>query len=292
MDSRPEIDERLVRAALRGQAPSLDGVSAADLGTAGWRSLLLLETLLPADSSWQKRVHSIRRSNFYSTSIASALAVTLCERLADFSPMVFGDLALAAAHCQRAGDRQVGYLAIHVGKDTDRDQLAAVLSSLPQAGPVDAGRLLVRTRVNGMTVGLYRSWPLLMASPSARLDATSTAVETAAGTFPVVCELIESLRILSSGQQDGQDPSWLLDLASISPSDQTFASIAALASRLDRRTAVRASWAQAHRFGVAPPPPAMSDPPAAGLSQRLALSPDRVRRALGFRLLRLRSRHE
>ncbi len=290
MDSRPEIDERMVRAALRGQAPSLDRVSAEDLGTAGWRSLLLLETLLPAGSSWQKRVQSIRRSNFYSTSIASALAVTLCERLADSSPIVFGDLALAAAHCQRAGDRQVGYLAIHVGKDTAPDQLAAVLSSLPEGGPVDAGRLLVRTQVNGMTVGLYRSWPLLMASPSARLDATSTAVDTAAGTFPVVCELIEALRILSSGQQDRHDPSWLLDLASISPDGQMFSSIATLAGRLDRRTSVRASWSQAHRFGIAPPPPAMSDPLAAGLSQRMALSPDRARRALGFRLLRHGSR--
>lgn len=276
-------DERLVRAALADRAPDLDGVDPERLGTAGWRSLVLLDAHLPAGSSWGKRVHGMRRSYFYSTSIASGLAVTLCERLAN--PVVFGDLAMATAHSHRAGDRPVGWLAVHVGGDTDPDELAAILASLPDAGPV-SGRQLVRTQVNGMTVALHRSWPPLMAPPSAVLDAAAVPVETAAGSFPVASRTIEALRILSNGQQNPHDPSWLLDLAAIAPDEQMFAEIAVHAQRLRRQTAVIASWSQAHRFGIAPAPPEMSDPLPAVLSQRMALSSHRVGRAIGYRLLR------
>ncbi len=93
---------------------------------------------------------------------------------------------------------------------------------------------------------------------------------------------LEALRILATaGLTD--DLSWLLDLARVAPGDE----VAAWAGRVRRGTAVGRSWTTAHRFGIAPAVPSdLTDPAVVRLGQQLAVSPSRLSRAAGLRLLR------
>lgn len=278
--SEPEIDERLVRAALAGEPPDLTGIAEEQVGIAGWRSLVLLDEHLPRGSRWDTRVQGIRRRAFYSTGVATALAASLCERLE--GAVVFGDLALATAYYPRSGDRPVDYLAIHVNAGTD--EVDRVVASLPGVTGVHRNRQLVRAEVNGMAIGVHRAWPVLMAPNREPLDAAPRVVDTPAGPLPVAPANLEALRILATAEWTG-DQSWLLDLNRVASGD--FAEVAAWARRVRRGTAVGQSWATAHRFGVAPAPPTLADPAVVRVSQQLAVSPSRLRRAAGVRLLRV-----
>ncbi len=283
--SEPGVEQRLVRAALAGEPPDLTGITEAQVGIAGWRSLVLLEEHLPRGSRWETRVQGIRRRGFYSTGVATALAATLCERLAGAAPMVFGDLALASAFYPRPGDRPVDYLAIHVGPTIGAQEVARVVSSLPGVTSVQRNSQVVRAEVNGMAFGVHRAWPVLMAPGRAPLDAAPSVIDTPAGPLPVAPSGLEALRILATAGQTG-DLSWLLDLAAVTAGDLDFAEVAAWAGRVRRGTVVSHSWATAHRFGVAPAVPPLTDPVVARVGQRLAVSPGRLSRAAGMRLLR------
>ena len=281
MSESPSVEERLVRAALSGEWPDLTGITEAQVGIAGWRSLVLLDEHLPPGSGWDRRVQGIRRRAFYSTGIASALAATLCERLAGAAPMVFGDLALAAAYYPRPGDRPVDYLAVHVSPTIGADEVARMVSSMPGSTGAHATRQVVRADINGMAVGVHRAWPVLMAPNRDPLDAAPCAIDTGAGPLPMAPAGLEALRILATaGLTD--DLSWLLDLARVAPGDE----VAAWAGRVRRGTAVGRSWTTAHRFGIAPEPPDLRDPGLVRLGQHLAASSTRLSRAAGLRLLR------
>lgn len=277
--TEPEIDERLVRAALVGEPPDLTGIAEEQVGIAGWRSLVLLDEHLPRGSRWDTRVQGIRRRAFYSTGVATALATSLCERLE--GAVVFGDLALATAYYPRSGDRPVDYLAIRVNATID--EVDRAVSSLPGVTGVHRGHQVVRAEVNGMAIGVHRAWPVLMAPNRKPLAAAPRVVDTPAGPMPVAAADLEALRILATAGWTG-DLSWLLDLDRVASAD--FAEVAALAGLVRRGTAVGQSWATAHRFGVAPTPPDLSDPAVVRLGQQLAVSPNRLSRAAGVRLLR------
>jgi hypothetical protein len=271
---------------------SLAAIEPDALGRAAWIAATVLTESFPPDSSLLPRLRGLRRRNYCAAQVAGAIAFRLSHQLAvrGVRHAVFGEL-LVASRYPRPHDRPVDYLAIWVDPTAETPALQAAIAAVPGSAPARGDGPCVRSRIDGLPIGLHRGWPVWMGCADQQTLAAAGSLVTVSGDVPVVEDWVEALRLLTTaGVFRNQPDGWVLDLHVLCEADSTkkiWRAITDLAVGQDRAMLVAWSSKQARLLGALPHiqiVSTLSDSITASWGQRLLRASARIHPSIAYRL--------